>query len=176
MFKKNSYETRISFLTMLPSLLPGFEVQEISSVQTVITITACAIGETSVCPACHHESHRLHSYYTRSPADLPVSGQTVRLSLQVRRFRCQNPECQQQTFVESLPEVVPRYSRQTKRLKTTLQLFAVALSGQAGSRLLKQIGMAVSGDTLLRLAKQIERPEVNAPPILGVDDFAFRRG
>jgi transposase len=64
----------------------------------------------------------------------------------------------------------------TTRLGTTLSLFAVALSGQAGARLLKQTGMAVSGDTLLRLAKRAGLASVTAPKILGVDDFAFRRG
>jgi transposase len=72
--------------------------------------------------------------------------------------------------------VVARSARQTKRLRTTLKLFAVALSGRAGQRLLNKLGMAVSGQTLLRLAKSIKIPVTNAPEILGVDDFAFKRG
>jgi len=144
--------------------------------ETYVTITAHTTSPTAICPVCQQVSHRLHSYYTRRPADLPVSGQAVSLSLQVRRFRCQNPECRKQTFVESLPEAVARYARQTKRFRTTLKLFAVALSGQAGSRLLKQLGMAVSGETLLRLAKEAGAPVVKAPPILGVDDFADPSG
>jgi transposase len=36
--------------------------------------------------------------------------------------------------------------------------------------------MAVSGQTLLRLAKSIKAPVIKAPPLLGVDDFAFKRG
>ncbi len=114
--------------------------------------------------------------FFRTPHDLPVSGQAVRLVLRVRRFRCQNQQCRQQTFVERLPEVVPRYGRRTTRLLTILNLFAAALSGQAGAHLLKQMGMGVSGDTLLRLAKRAEPSSVQAPKILGVDDFAFRRG
>src|SRR5436190_21860028 len=94
---KKPFEMRYAFFPMLPFPLPGFEVQEILSTEAAITIMACATKPTATCPACQQESHRLHSYYTRSPADLPVSGLTVRLSLRVRRFRCQNPECQQQT-------------------------------------------------------------------------------
>ena len=105
-----------------------------------------------------------------------MSGRAVHLILHVRRFRCQNQQCQQQTFVERLPEVVPRYARRTTRLGATLSLFASALSGQAGSRLLNQVGMPVSADTLLRLAKQGGATAIKAPKILGVDDFAFRRG
>jgi transposase len=105
-----------------------------------------------------------------------ISGQAVHLSLRVRRFRCQNQACPKQTFVEPLPEVAERSARQTKRLSATFKLFAVALSGRAGERLLKQRGMAVSGQTLRRRAKSIKTSVVKAPEILGVDDFAFRRG
>lgn len=160
----------------IPISFPGFEIEQIRQSETTLTITASATSPTVACPACQQVSHRIHSYYTRAPHDLPVSGQAVRLVLRVRRFRCQNQRCPQQTFVERLPEVVPRYARRTTRLLTTLNLFAVALSGQAGACLLKQIGMAVSGDTLLRLAKRAESASVQAPKILGVDDFAFRRG
>ncbi len=161
---------------MFPFLLPGFELQEIAITETEITVTACATSTTAVCPACQQTSSRIHSLYTRTPTDLPISGQAVRLSLRVRRFRCQNQTCHKRTFVEPLPEVVARSARQTKRLRATLKLFAVALSGRAGERLLKQLGMAVSGQTLLRLAKSIKISVAKAPDLLGVDDFAFKRG
>jgi transposase len=105
-----------------------------------------------------------------------MSGKTVQLTLHVRRFRCQNQQCQRKTFVERVPDVVSLHAQRTTRLIATLALFAVALSGQAGSRLLTQVGMALSSATLLRLAKQMEVPSVVTPRVLGVDDFAFRRG
>ncbi len=151
---------------MLPFSLPGFAVQEVCYGENVFTITAQATATTVCCPTCGQESHRLHSYYTRRPADLPVSGQSVRLCLHVRRFRCQNQACQKQTFVKPLPEVVVRSARQTNRLKTTLKLFAIAMSGQAAERLLKQLGMAISGQTLLRLAKSIQTTVTKTPEIL----------
>lgn len=131
---------------------------------------------TAVCPACHQVSARVHSYYARAPHDLPVSGQAVQLQLRVRRFRCQNHECQQQTFAERIPEVVASHAQRTARLTTTLTLFAAVLSGQAGSRLLRKIGMPLSADTLLRLAKRARVGSMVTPKVLGVDDFAFRRG
>ncbi len=48
-----------------------------------------------------------------------------------------------------------------------IESIAVVLSGQAGSRLAAQFAIPVSADTLLRRA---------TPRVLGVDDFAFRRG
>ena len=160
---------------MLPFSLPGFEIQQVHSDKSILVITARTLSPTSICPRCQQVSHRVHSYYTRSPRDLPVSGKAVRLVLHVRRFRCQNRHCQQQTFVERLPEVVACSARQTARLSTTMVLFASSLSGQVGSYLLSRMGIPVSPDTLLRLAKRPASQSVKAPKFLGVDDFAFRR-
>ena len=57
-----------------------------------------------------------------------------------------------------------------------LHVFAMHSAGEPGSRLLKAVGTKVSPDTLLRLAKADMTQELVLPPILGVDDFAFRRG
>jgi transposase len=161
---------------MLPFSLPGFEIHQVGSALARLSITAIASSHTSICPACQHVSHRVHSYYIRSPQDLPVSGQPVQLILRVRRFRCQNRSCTQQTFVERLPEVVPFYARRTKRLLTLHTLVASALGGQTGERLLQPLGMGVSAETLLRDAKKAVLPPAATPSVLGVDDFAFRRG
>ena len=62
------------------------------------------------------------------------------------------------------------------RLTKLLSTFAIALSAQGASRLLEQIAMKTSGDTLLRLVKGSLLPTVVAPKAAGVDDFALRRG
>jgi len=166
---------RCFFLRTLPFSLSGFEIQQVSVGETMLTITACAISPTAVCPSCQQLSHRVHSYYTRSPQDLPISGQIVQLALRVRRFRCQNRQCQRQTFAERLP-TLPVSARHTARLGTILDGIAVVLSGQAGSQLTEQLAMPVSADTLLRRAKKAAPSSRPTPRILGVDDFAFRRG
>jgi transposase len=148
----------------------------LESEENMLVLVAVSTAQTAVCPDCAESSQHIHSYYLRSPQDLPVSGDRVRLQLRVRRFRCQNQDCRRKTFAERLPEVVPWHGQRTSRLTTPLTLFAVALSGQAGSRLLSQIGMPTSADTLLRLAKQVGSGLVITPTHLGVDDFAFRRG
>jgi hypothetical protein len=107
----------------------------------MLTITARALTSTGTCPSCGQETAHVHSYYTRTPQDLPVSGKIVQLALRVRRFRCPNPQCSRQTFAERLPNV-PVSARQTSRLGTILESIAVVLSGQAGSRLARSIGHA----------------------------------
>ena len=148
---------------MLPFSLPGFEVQQVQYDKNVLVILSRALSPMAPCPRCQQVSRRVHSYYTHTPRDLPVSGQQVRLVLQVRRFRCQNRLCQQQTFVEQIPEVVARSARRTTRLSATMMLFAGGLSGQLGSYLLSRMGIPFSPDTLWRLAKRAASQPVKAP-------------
>lgn len=160
---------------MLPFTLAGFEIQHIASQEALLMITAQSVSLTGVCPACGEASTHIHSSYSRSPHDLPVSGQQVRLVLRVRRFRCLNPNSQRQTFAERLPEL-PRSARQTRRSGRILESLAVVFSAQAGARLATQLAMPVSPDTLLR---RVKKPSVISPPtprVPGGDDFAFRRG
>ena len=57
-----------------------------------------------------------------------------------------------------------------------LASIAVALAGRAGARLADRLGMPTSRDSLLRLLRSLPDPQVGELPVLGVDDFALRRG
>ncbi|WP_150113832.1 transposase family protein, partial [Sphingobacterium thalpophilum] len=45
------------------------------------------------CPNCCIPSKRIHSYYTRKIADLPVFGKTSVIFLRSRKFYCRHQEC-----------------------------------------------------------------------------------
>ncbi len=160
----------------LPFSLPGFEVTEVNSTAEQLIICATSQSVQAECPACHEASQRVHSYYQRSPRDLPVSGQVVQLRLRVRRFRCLGAQCSKQTFAKPLPDLIAPIARRTNRLTLLLHVFAIQSGGEPGARLLKAGGTKVSPDTLLRLAKTKMAQTFAVPSILGVDDFAFRRG
>jgi len=98
------------------------------------------------------------------------------LQLQVRRFRCDNPGCAVVTFVEQVDGVTAPHARFTPGLRGLLTEIGLALAGRAGARLTTAIGMPAGRDTLLRLVKALPDPTVQAVTVLGVDDFAFRRG
>lgn len=51
-----------------------------------------------------------------------------------------------------------------------------ALAGRAGSRLATMLGMGVSRSTLLRMIRALPDPPVGQVTVLGVDEFALRRG
>jgi transposase len=141
-----------------------------------LTLVVKAAHTQAECPRCHRPSTRIHSYYTRSVADLPWHGVAVRLELRTRRFRCQNSLCTKRIFCERLPRVVAHYGRKTVRLDDTLRLIGLLLGGEAGSRATLRLAMATSPDTLLRRVRAAVPPCAPTPRVLGVDDFAFRRG
>lgn len=164
------------FLSHLPISIPGFEIEKVSCLESKMTITARATNSTACCPLCGSLTTRIHSYYVRAPQDLPSSGLSVHLQLGVRRFRCQNKDCPRQTFAERLPELVAVSAQRTVRLTKLLHAFSLALSGEAGTRLLADVGVPTSADTLLRLVKGGQLPVAEIPRAIGVDDFALRRG
>ena len=136
-----------------------------------------AAGEVGYCPECRKESWRIHSRYKRRLKDLPWEGIPVRIELCVRRFFCDTENCGQQIFTERLPNTVQRYARRTCRLSTSLEQITLALGGSAGSRLAQQLGILASGSTLLRqLRRKVIMPSTQAPRVLGIDDWAWRKG
>lgn len=160
----------------LPFSLPGFAVDEVGERDGMIEVVAHSTWQEAICPACQQRSRRVHSYYQRAPADLPISDRRVRLQLTVRRFRCETQGCSKATFAERLPDLLAPHAQRTERLTTALGAVAFALGGEAGSRLATKLGMPTSGDTLLRTIRRTPGPAVAGPRVIGVDDWAIRRG
>jgi transposase len=163
----------------LPALLPDsarLTLQDVLFDGERITVIAQAIGSRSPCPQCGQLSARVHSRYTRTLADLPWQGRPVRIELQVRRFFCLAASCPQQTFAERLPEVAAVSARTTARLHKTHRLIGQALGGEAGSRLAAPLGLPTSPDTLLRRVRHAPLSQQPAVRVLGVDDWAWKRG
>ncbi len=141
-----------------------------------ITIIAQTAKESSECPQCKIQSYSLHSNYVRQVADLPWHGVAIRIQLSTRKFRCRNELCQRKIFCERLPKVVESYGRKTVRLQELFGILAFVLGGEAGVKTAHQIGLKTSGDTLLRRIRRTSMVTDKPVKVLGVDDFAFRRG
>ena len=163
-------------MSALAFLLPGCEIDSVRVGGHKLFIVAHPIKEVAACPECALSSQRVHSYYERKPRDLPIAGLVVRLSLRVGRFRCLNPACTKRTFAEDLPELLAPHAQRTNRLTAALYHIGQSLGGAAGSRLLKHLFMPASGDTLLRILRRRNRDEQPSPRILGIDDWAIRKG
>ena len=103
-------------------------------------------------------------------------GRTVRIGLRVRRFYCRNAACTRLTFAEHLPGLVAPYARRTHRLAAAQGRVGAALGGEAATRLLPHLAMPASADTVLRLVRAALLPEQQSPCVVGVDDWAVRKG
>ena len=141
-----------------------------------ITIVTVPKQPRSACPLCGILSDRVHSRYTRTLADLPWQGRTVAVQVRARRFRCAAAGCPRQIFAERLPEVARPRGRRTARLADIQRHIGFALGGEPGSRLAARLSMPTSGDTLLRLLRAAELEPHPPPRVIGIDDWAWRRG
>ena len=130
--------------------LPGCFIERCETDGKTLLVTAQTAELRAVCPGCEQQSRHIHSYYVRTPEDLPLSGKRARLRLRVRRFRCPNASCAKQTFTQPLPKLLPFRARRTARLARAQNAIGAALGGEAGARLLHQLAMPICPATILR--------------------------
>ena len=130
---------------------------------------------TACCPCCHQESACPHGFCTRHPHDLSWSDQPVLLSLSVRRFRCGNPVCPRKTFTVPLTGL-PRRAQRTERLQRAHAALGFSVGAEAASALSRLLHIPTSPDSLLRSMKRQPLPVHPTPRVLGVDDWAIRKG
>jgi transposase len=151
-------------------------LQEVTGNADHLTVVAASSAPAAVCPLCQQPSQRRHSTYRRIIADLPWSATPVTLCLQVRRFFCTNSRCQRKIFCERVQRVADAYCRRTQRLRASLAAIGLALGGRAGARLAQQLHLTCSRLTVLRLVEALPVPVVGMVRVVGIDDFAFKRG
>jgi transposase len=157
-------------------LLPqGLYLESLSIETGRVSIRVASGASKSRCPVCGLVSSRVHSRYSRTVSDLPWHGLSVELEVRARRFFCDEASCERRIFCERLPEVAAR-ARKTGRLEEALLAIALELGGRAGARLALELGTFAACDTLLRRIKGAPLPEVGKVRVLGVDDFAFKKG
>jgi transposase len=161
--------------TLLPTA-PGLQLAHVVLEADQITATLVATQSGSACPVCGHHSRSVHSRYQRALADLPWGGVVVRLHLVARKFFCRQSGCPRRIFTERLPSLVAPDARRTSRLADVLRLLAFALGGEPGARLVARLGLVVSPATLLRLIRRTPLAASPCPQVLGVDDWALRKG
>jgi transposase len=168
-------------LQFLQCLLPGanllrLERYEIDAENQQLTLSVSSTQTLAQCPLCFNSTARIHSHYERTLVDLPCVSFRMTLVMQVYKFFCDNSECVRRIFTERIAEVVSPWARKTARLVQKIQTIGLALGGAAGARLSHQFGALVCGSTILNHLKKLLLPEFEVPRILGVDDFAFRKG
>jgi transposase len=153
----------------------GLQLEQVEAEKSCIALTVVVTAPAALCPVCRQPSHRVQSRYLRMIADVPWAGVPVRLQLHVRRFICGNPACKRAMFCERLGPAIRTYARKTQRLQVTIEQLGFAVGGEAGARLLTNLGMAASPTTVLRLLRGASIPAKPTPRVLGVDDWGATR-
>jgi transposase len=160
----------------LPTVPAGLIVSRIEVEPDRIAIFAAIRSTSALCPSCGLPSRRVHSRYRRVLADLPWQGRPASIVVEVRRLRCATETCRQQVFAERIDDIAIARARRTVRLSDIQHHIGRGMGGEAGARLAERLGMAVSAATLLRMVRGSLRPEHAGVRVLGVDDWAWRRG
>jgi transposase len=160
-------------------LLPDpalFEVISYSLEAKVLTLEVRTKRGNAKCPDCHQISNRIYSRYARTVRDLPMAGFAVILHICVRRFFCDNPSCPRCTFTERLSGIIESYARRTNRTIASQREVGFIAGGEAGAKIIRNLALPTSPDTLIRLVRYAHIKERPTPKILGIDDWALRRG
>jgi transposase len=164
-------------LALLFPQLAGLRVHRIADTGDAVEISASCTASSECCPACGSLSARVHGGYCRTVADGAAGGRPVLIILRVLRFLCASPSCPKATFAVQAGGLTSRYCRRSVPLTQMLTGFGLELAGRAGARLAGRLGIVVHSSTILRLLAGLpEREAVRAPEILGIDDFALRKG
>jgi transposase len=170
-----SCQCGISLEMLLPHLAGAItETAELEDGR--LRIWAHSGTEGAACRRCGQFSSRVHSRYRRRLADAPVGGHPVMLWLGVRRFFCGNAGCKAVTFAEQFEGLTSPRSRRTPPLARMLTAIALAMAGRAGTRLAAELGLPARRTGMLRLVMSLPDPGTGTVTIVGIDDFAFRRG
>ncbi|MEU5386637.1 ISL3 family transposase [Kitasatospora cineracea] len=160
-------------------LFPQFALLSVDLIRPVgrsVRVHARGRAPGAECPGCARWSGRVHSGYERRVGDAAVSGQELVLHLRVRRFFCDNDDCGRRTFAEQIPGLTFRYGRCTVPLRKLRETVALALGGRAGARLAEHLSVGIGRDALIRLIRALPDPDTGRVRVLGVDDFALRKG
>jgi transposase len=157
-------------------LCEGLHIERVmESTDRLLVHVACVSARVG-CPLCGTAAHRIHSRYSRRVADLPCAGRQVTLRLTVRKFFCPNPDCPRKIFAEQFPDLVQAYARITNRLRDALVALGFVTCGEVTSQLAPKLGMSVKPTTILRRLRAVPVAPMGTVRILGVDDFAWKKG
>lgn len=106
---------------------------------------------------------------------MPVFQHHSKIILTVRKFKCRNDKSKRKVFTEQNNNIPP-YARRTERVTRLLSDIAIDMPTGSGHVLSEKLQIKVSRSTLTRLAHQQPLPDINTLKVVGVDDWAFRKG
>ena len=126
------------------------------------------------CPCCGYSSSHVHSCYNRTITDLPIQNNEVKLVLSVHKYFCENDMCSFTTFSEDFDFVETRDVR-TKRLDSYIKNIGLRGNAMDAIRTLKEMGINISGNTVINIVKKTEIDVNYNAKNIGIDDFSLKK-
>lgn len=151
-------------------------IQNIQIDDARISLFVESTHRDAICPVCAQNSTEIHSTYTRHPMDLAWANHQVIIHLEVKRFFCRNRACSKRTFAEQFPNFLARYARCTQRVVEKQRSIGVNVCSRVAEPLLRSLRIGISNTTVDRVMRALPAPETPRVQVLGVDDWAKRKG
>jgi len=140
-------------------------------------------SEQAVCPKCHEISqHERKDSQSKPIQDIASDGRAVYHEVKLKRYYCDNPECEIKIFVERFYGFKEEKARKTIRFIERCKDLAVASGNLPAERELRAEGSVVCNDTISKYVKAEAAKVVKANltqdnvKVLSVDDFNTRKG
>lgn len=153
----------------------NFRIISVDNQQDVLVVYVQITTQSAVCPNCCITSKRIHSYYTRKIADLPVFGKTSRIILRPRKFYCHQDECPFKIFTERFESHFRPYKRRTERLESKIRQLGLLAGGRPAQRICTILSIPTSDTTILRLIEKSDFSPAKGVTAIGVDDWAYKK-
>lgn len=143
----------MKFEELIKDLDKNLTMIETKRIRNTIYISCEQDTNQSKCPYCGEVSNSIHSRYVRTLSDLPIQNNEVKLLLVSRKFFCLNQDCKHKTFGERYNFVEPKAVR-TNRLTEYINSIGLRDNSMDAVRTLKDAGIKVSSNTVLRIVKK----------------------
>lgn len=156
--------------------LRGFRLLSYRRETDGLALTCERVTRTALCPVCGTVARRVHSRYKRTVRDLSIQKVQIILYLYVRKFYCDHRECQRRIFTERLPQVTSPHGRFTFGLRQFLGQLGREHGGASGAKSAAHSGIRVTERSILRFMHTLALAPISAPRIIGLDDWAWKRG
>lgn len=160
-----------------------FELQDIEISKESKKAYWISNSTEAICPFCGFKStEHANLYYDKEIQDIPINGIAVFHLCRVNKYKCFNPECTYNIFVERTNEFCVEDARKTERFKKYCILQALQSNCLSAEQVLKMQGAKISNDTISRYTKEVagkvieDNLQKNDVVIISVDDINLKKG
>lgn len=130
-----------------------FEIKKAERKNAGVHIYLKSITHSCRCPKCGMETTQFHGTYVRTIQDLPILGRKTTLFINAHEYICPNDLCPTKTIAERYNGFLGYYGRYTERCEDLIETLALETSCEGAARVCKELGIQISGDTIIRILK-----------------------